>query len=104
MNKSNFWTVALILGVVGFIALNPDCAFAQTWGGGSFESKMTGLQSNLINKVLPILSTLGLIYAVFLSLTGDGGGKQKIIWVIVASIIGYVAPALLGFLRTSVGG
>lgn len=68
-----------------------------------FESRTQSLTSNLVTTVLPLLSTLGLVYAVFLALTGDGSGKARITMVVGCSIVGFLAPHFIRWLQAAAG-
>lgn len=101
MNKENMISMGLMIAIVTFVALMPDLAHAQFAGG--FESKMQGLTTKLITVILPLVSVLGLVYAVILALTGDGAAKGRIIMVIVCSIIGFMAPHIIGWFQSAAG-
>ena len=95
MKKYLFWSVA-VFGVMALcMFMMPESAMAQV---GGFETKMNNLNSNLISKILPLVSTCGLLYGVFLMVTGSGEAKGKILAVIGGSIIGFLAPALMSWL------
>lgn len=94
-------TLGLMIAVVAVMAFMPDIAHAQFAGG--FESKMQGLTTKLITVILPLVSVLGLVYAVILALTGDGSAKGRIIMVIVCSIIGFLAPHIIGWFQSAAG-
>ena len=102
MNKSTAFSVFFMVGLIGVMALFPESAFAQVMGGG-FESKMQGLTTTLITVILPLVSVLGLVYAVILALTGDGAAKGRIIMVIVCSIVGFMAPHIIGWFQSAAG-
>lgn len=101
MNKESLMTLGLMIAVVAVMAFMPDVAHAQFAGG--FESKMQGLTTKLITVILPLVSVLGLVYAVILALTGDGSAKGRIIMVIVCSIIGFLAPHIIGWFQSAAG-
>jgi hypothetical protein len=101
MNKENMIKMGFMIAVIAIIALMPEFAHAQFTGG--FESKMQGLTSKLITVVLPLISVLGLVYAVILALTGDGAAKGRIIMVIVCSIVGFMAPQIIGLFQSATG-
>lgn len=101
MNKQNMISMVFMITLVAFVAFMPDLAYAQFAGG--FESKMQGLTTKLITVILPLVSVLGLVYAVILALTGDGAAKGRIIMVIVCSIIGFMAPHIIGWFQSAVG-
>lgn len=102
INKSNLLSLGLMVGLFTLLAFYPDSAFAQVIGGG-FESKMQGLTTKLITVILPLVSVLGLVYAVILALTGDGAAKGRIIMVIVCSIVGFMAPHIIGWFQSAAG-
>jgi len=102
MNKSSVMAVCFLVGIVSILILVPDLAHAQ-YGGMGFESKMQGLTTKLISVVLPLVSVLGLVYAVLLALTGDGAAKGRIIMVIVCSVIGFLAPHIIGWFQLATG-
>ncbi|MCB0308579.1 MAG: hypothetical protein KDD48_04350 [Bdellovibrionales bacterium] len=87
-----------IILVVAF-GLVPELLFAY----GGFEGRMNNLSNQLITVVLPLVSILGLVYAALLAVAGDGAARTKIIAVIVASVIGFLAPQIIGFLQNASG-
>ena len=94
----------LILGVMGVVCLFPEMSFAQGFGGGSgFESKISGLTNQLITIVMPAIATLGLVYAAFLASTGDPSAKPRMVAVIVASVIAFLAPVIIRWLQAAAG-
>ena len=94
-------TLMLGLILIGLYFLEPS--WAQFIGSSGFESRMQGLTSQLMTVVLPLISVLGLVYAVILALTGDGGAKGRIIMVIVCSIVGFLAPHIISWFQSAVG-
>lgn len=68
-----------------------------------FEAQTQALTTSLITVLLPILSTLGLLYAAFMALTGEAGAKMRFITVIVCSIIGFLAPHFIEWLKAAAG-
>jgi len=103
MNKQTFWCVCLIMGIALFFTFFPEFAFAQGWGASGFESKLNNLTSSLINVVLPAVSILGLVYAAILATTGDTGAKQRMVMIIIASIIGFLAPIIINWFKSASG-
>ncbi len=79
-----------------------ETAWSQLLGSG-FESRMKGLTNQLMTVILPLISVLGLVYAVILALTGDGAAKGRIIMVIVCSIVGFLAPHIISWFQAAVG-
>ena len=68
-----------------------------------FESRMKGLTNQLMTVVLPLMSVLGLVYAVILALTGDCGAKGRIVMVIICSVVGFLAPHIISWFQAAVG-
>jgi len=93
--------IGLLLFVAGVLAiafLYPDLAHAY-----EFQARTQALTTSLITTVLPLLSTLGLVYAAALALTGDGGAKSRIVTVVVCSIVGFLAPHFIAWLKAASG-
>ena len=86
-----------------------EAAMAQSLGdvlfgsGSDFESRMGNFTTKLVTTLLPIMSILGLVYACFLALTGDGAAKQRITMVIICSAIGFLAPVIIPWIKTIAG-
>ena len=85
------------------MALVPDIAFADYGGGGEFQSRMTGLTSNLVNVLLPAVSILGLVYAAILAAMGDEGSKSRMVLVVIASVVGFLAPIFIHWIQSFMG-
>jgi type IV secretory pathway VirB2 component (pilin) len=102
ISKTNILTISLMVGFMAVMVFFPDSVFAQVMGGG-FETKMHGLTTKLITVVLPLVSVLGLVYAVIMALTGDGGAKGRIIMVIGCSIVGFLAPHIISWFQSAAG-
>jgi len=101
MNKENMITLGVMVTIIAVMAFMPELAHAQYAGG--FESKMQGLTTKLITVILPLVSVIGLVYAVILALTGDGAAKARIIMVIVCSIVGFMAPHIISWFQSAAG-
>ncbi len=99
MKKQNtyFYGILFLLLTIGLIV--PESALAQV----AFESKVRNLTNQLITVVLPLLSVLGLVYAVFMAVTGDGAAKGRIIFVISCSILGFLAPQIISWIQSVAG-
>ena len=94
----------ILFGVgIGLVALLfPEIVSAQLFAS-NFESRMKGLTNQLMTVILPMMSVLGLVYAVLLALAGDGGAKGRIIMVIVCSLVGFLAPHIISWFQSAVG-
>lgn len=80
------------------ISLCPEPAFAQ-FAGGALESKVSGVTNGLINFLLPAASVIGLVYAAILAATGDASAKQRMVLVMMASVVGFLAPLIIRWLQ-----
>ena len=98
MNRRIFGWL-LLCGVAGFTFFHPAFALAY-----DFETRTQGLTKGLVSTVLPLLSTLGLVYAAFLAVTGDAGARGRISAIIFSSAIGFLAPAIIEWLKAAAGG
>lgn len=98
MNKAGLMTIALMMGISAVFLLVPQLSFAQ-FGGSGFESKVQNINTSLITRILPLVSIFGLFYAAVLAITGDGEAKGKIIGVLIASAVGFLAPMIVEWLK-----
>ncbi len=93
-------SIALYLGIM----LIPELCLAQGFGGSGFESKVKGLTDSLVTVILPAISIIGLIYAAILAASGDANAKSRMILVMFASTIGFLAPVIISWLKSATGG
>lgn len=96
MRNETFLAVVFV-GLAVLMVLCPELAMAQFAGG--LETKVQGVTSGLINFLLPAASVIGLVYAAILAATGDAGAKQRMVLVIVASVVGFLAPLIIRWLQ-----
>lgn len=96
-NKAEAFAFALMVGLTAVFLLVPELSFAQY--GSDFESKVGSINSNLITRILPLISVFGLIYASVLAINGDGEAKGKIFGVLFASVVGFLAPQIIEWLK-----
>lgn len=82
----------------------PELLLAQGFGGSGFESRMKGLTDSLVSVVLPAISILGLIYAAILAASGDANAKGRMVLVMFASVVGFLAPMIISWLQSATGG
>ena len=102
MYKKHLWYA---IGICLFF-LVPEEILAQGaiyFSGSDFETRMSSFTSKLVTILLPVCSILGLIYACILALIGDGAAKQRIIMVIAASAIGFLAPVIIPWIKSIAG-
>lgn len=86
----------MAVGVCMF--MYPDFAMAQ-FGGGAFERKVDGVTNGLIKFLLPAASILGLVYAAILAATGDESAKSRMVLIAICSVVGMLAPLIIGWLQ-----
>lgn len=98
MNRRTVGWLLAVTGGIGVCWCLGNVALAY-----EFEARTQALTSNLITTLLPLLSTLGLLYAAILALSGDGGAKARVITVVVCSIIGFLAPHFIEWLKLAAG-
>lgn len=102
MNKNTVWFVVMGLAFAVLVTLLPELAFAQ-YGGGEFQNKVGGLTRNLVNVLLPAVSILGLVYAAILAAMGDEGSKSRMVLVVIACVVGFLAPLFIRWLQSVAG-
>lgn len=103
MKKNVFLILGLLL-VITVVYIAPEISFAQSFGGGAgFESKINNLTNKLLKFMLPAISIIGLIYASILAATGDENAKKRMVLVVIASIVGFLAPLIIGWMQSAVG-
>jgi hypothetical protein len=104
MGKIN---LGLVCYVTFFIAalLISDGAYAQLGGigGGDLAGRMNSLTNQVITVILPAVSILGLVYAAILAATGDQAAKQRMVLVLFASVVGFIAPIIISWLKSASG-
>lgn len=98
MKNNQLWTVCFLAGFASLTLLLPEMALAT-----GFETKMGNLRDNLIGVVLPLVSTIGLVYAAILAVSGSSESKGKVITVLVMSVVGFMAKFIIEFLKGAVG-
>ncbi len=98
MNRDRILTTTVL---IIFTLLLPELACAQIGFsiGGTFESKLGGLQNALVGTLLPFASTVGLVWAAVLAATGSGEGIGKAVTIVVMSIIGFMAQYIIQFFQ-----
>lgn len=103
MILKNFWVVGLV-ALIGGIFLFADPALAQGFGGSGFENRIKGFTDNIMSVILPAVAILGLLYAALLAASGDEGAKKRMILVVIASVIGFLAPVIIRWFQSAAGG
>lgn len=107
MNKHTIWTVVLVVGVIAIFAFFSNSSFAQDMGGiggDALSQRVNGLTNKIIGTILPAISILGLVYSAILAASGDQGAKGRMVLVIIASIVGFLAPIVIRWFQSAVTG
>ena len=53
--------------------------------------------------ILPAVSILGLIYGAILAAMGDQSARPRMVLIVIASIIGFLAPVIIRWLQSASG-
>jgi hypothetical protein len=96
LNRNQIWMV-IFAGVTLAMIFFPELAMAQF--AGQLENKISTVTNGLINFLLPAASVLGIVYAAILAATGDASAKQRMVLVIIASVVGFLAPLIIRWLQ-----
>ena len=105
MTKLKWIKLLAAIGLAALFFATVDDAHAQQFalGGGTFESKLGRLRDALTGTILPLVSTIGLVYAAILSMAGSGEGRTKIVGVVAMSIVGFMARYIIEFFQGITG-
>lgn len=98
MKNKQLSTTFFFTAMAAIAILMPEMALAT-----GFETKMGNLRDNLIGTVLPLVSTIGLVYAAILAVSGSSESKGKVITVLAMSVVGFMAKFIIEFLKGTVG-
>lgn len=101
------WLVLLMVGIFIVFTLYSNSSFAQDMGGiggDALSQRVNGLTNKIIGTILPAISILGLVYSAILAASGDQGAKGRMVLVIIASVIGFLAPIVIRWFQSAVGG
>lgn len=94
------------LGIVMTLGILPELILPQ-WGGvgsgAELESKINALTHSIISVILPSVSILGLVYAAILAATGDQGARPRMVLIIIASVMGFLSPLIISWLKSVSG-
>jgi len=99
--------VCLLVGIVALFTFYPHLSFADDFGGigsDALSQRVNGLTSRIIGTILPAISVLGLVYAAILAASGDQGAKARMVLVLIASVVGFLAPIVIHWFQSAVGG
>ena len=98
--------VCLIVGIGVLFTLYPHFSFADDMGGiggDALSQRVSGLTSKIIGTILPAISILGLVYAAILAASGDQSAKARMVLIIIASVVGFIAPIVIRWFQGAVG-
>jgi len=91
----------IAFGLFVLLALT-DPALAGPIGKSGFEGKMSLLQDKFIGVILPLMSIFGLVTAGILAAIGNESAKGKIVFCVVGSAVGFLAPYIIGWIQALV--
>ena len=94
----NFKVLGMIAVMVSLVLFS-EMAHAV----GSFETKMERLRDSLVGTLLPLISTIGLVYASILAVSGSEESRGKVISIIIMSIVGFMAQYIIEFVQGIAG-
>ena len=89
--------------VLGLMILVPEISMAQVIGGGDLKGKVDGITKGITNFLLPAVSILGLVYSAILAASGDSEAKSRMVLIMCASIVGFLAPLIIRWLQGLAG-
>lgn len=105
MRQNSLVVIGFVIASIIIALFYADITLAQViGGGGEFGSRVSGLTQNLVNIVVPLIAILGLVYAGMLGATGDPGAKQRMVVVIIFSVVCFVAKFVIQWLQSAAGG
>lgn len=99
--------VLFMVGIFSFVVFYSNSSFAQDMGGiggDALSQRVNGLTNKIIGTILPAISILGLVYSAILAASGDQGAKGRMVLIIIASIVGFLAPMLIRWFQSAVSG
>ena len=74
MTKARIVPISYFLMIsLGILILFPECSHAQS----AFQAKLGGLRDALTGTLLPLVSTIGLVYAAMLYVSVQGKQREK---------------------------
>ncbi|MCB9085765.1 MAG: hypothetical protein H6624_15565 [Bdellovibrionaceae bacterium] len=105
MNKTTLWSVTLLVCSFVVFLILPDSALAQVGGigAGDLANRVSGLTNKIITVILPAVSILGLVYAAIMAAAGDQSAKPRMILIIIASVVGFLAPLVIHWFQGATG-
>ncbi|MDE3270103.1 MAG: hypothetical protein OYH77_07450 [Pseudomonadota bacterium] len=98
---TKLWKIYLLV-VSGAMLKIPNLALA--WGSGNFEGRIRSFTDDLMSVVLPAVAILGLLYAAMLAMGGDEGAKRRMVLVVIASVVGFLAPPIIRWFQSAAVG
>ena len=93
-NKRQLFVTLGLVVLMGLLVAEPSFA--------SFESSLITIKTKLSNVVLPVLATMGLLFAGFSFMSGNPNARQHIIYAVIGCILGFGAQGIVDFIASSV--
>jgi hypothetical protein len=91
--RKNYSLIVLLFLVTA--VLLPSMGYCAT-----LEAALGSLQSKFLTVILPAVSIFGLIYSGIEMGTGSPSGKAHMMLAIFGTIIGFMAPMIINFIKT----
>lgn len=76
------------------VALLPTVGYC-----GDVENALGNVRDQLVNRILPLLGTFGIIFAAFSFFTGNPGARTHLMLAIVGAIIGFSAEGIMTLIQ-----
>jgi hypothetical protein len=88
---------AALLGAVALsVLLIPAVGYCDVIG------TLQGIQSKLVNQILPLCAVLGLVFAAFSFFTGNPGARSHLWLAIIGMVIGFGAESIMRLVQSLV--
>jgi len=68
----------------------------------SVESTLEIMQSRLVGQVLPLVATLGFVFAGFSYLSGNPNARSHLFLAVIGAVVGFGASSIMTFIRSLV--
>lgn len=78
------------------------CLLLPSLGFCSVETTLDAMQAKLINKILPAVAILGLVFAAFSFFTGSPNARSHLWLAIIGAVVGFGAPSIVNFVQSMV--
>lgn len=84
---------------LGWCVLAAAVYLVPAVGYCSVETTLEAIQLKLINRILPLAGSLGLVFAAFSFFTGNPNARSHLWLAIIGALVGFGATNIIGFVR-----